>query len=70
MENHTVTLRTTAQPITGLLTVNQVAELFGVSRPTIYRLMRRGELRSTRVGQRVRFDPVALNEYLTGNQSS
>ncbi len=43
---------TTPQP---LLTVDQAARFLGVSRRQVYRLVRSGELKPLRVGQRLRF---------------
>jgi excisionase family DNA binding protein len=47
-----------------LLTVSRVCDVLCVSRPTLYRLVRRGELRPTRVGDRLRFLPSEIREYL------
>jgi excisionase family DNA binding protein len=48
----------------GLLTVNQLAQLLGVSRWTIYRLVRDDELRAVKVGERNRFRPEDVDAYL------
>ena len=47
-----------------LLTVSRVCDVLRVSRPTLYRLVRRGELRPTRVGDRLHFMPSEIREYL------
>jgi excisionase family DNA binding protein len=47
-----------------LLSINEVAELLGISRPTVYALIRRGELIPIRVGERLRFDPADVRNYL------
>jgi excisionase family DNA binding protein len=47
-----------------LLSVNEVAELLGVSRPTIYRLVRRQQLPASRVGERLRFRPSHVDDYV------
>jgi excisionase family DNA binding protein len=48
----------------GLLTVNEVSRLLNVSRWTTYRLVRDGQLRAVRVGQRLRFRMVDIDRYL------
>ncbi|MBI3184848.1 MAG: helix-turn-helix domain-containing protein [Myxococcales bacterium] len=47
-----------------LLRVAQVAELLGVCRATVYRLCERGELPHVRLLNAVRFDPVAIEQFL------
>jgi excisionase family DNA binding protein len=47
-----------------LLTINQTAGLLGISRDTLYRILCRGELVSTRVGSRHRFRMADVEEYL------
>lgn len=47
-----------------LLTIGEVASLLGVSRATVYALMRGGELVAIRVGERARFEPVDVRAYL------
>ncbi|MEO5575047.1 MAG: helix-turn-helix domain-containing protein [Gaiellaceae bacterium] len=47
-----------------LLSVNEAAEMLSVSRPTIYRLVRRRELPASRVGARLRFRPEHVDEYV------
>jgi excisionase family DNA binding protein len=47
-----------------LLTISRVCELLGVSKQTLYRLMKRGELRPSRVGDRLRFAPADVRDYL------
>jgi putative molybdopterin biosynthesis protein len=48
--------------------VNEVAALLGISRPTVYRLARRGDLASYRVGERLRFKPAEIEDYLERNR--
>ncbi len=48
------------------LTVKEVAKLLGVSRNTLYRLVRSKKLRSIRVGRQIRVPRSALEEYLNG----
>jgi excisionase family DNA binding protein len=47
-----------------LLTVNEVSRLLNVSRWTTYRLVREGQLRTVRVGSRLRFRLVDIDRYL------
>ena len=49
---------------TALLTVNEAAAYLASSRWTVYRLVRRGELRALRVGDRLRFRLEELDAYL------
>lgn len=53
-----------------LLTVNDVARLLVVSRPTVYALLRKGELRSLRVGERLRFRPDDIDAYLESRRQT
>lgn len=50
--------------ITRLLTVAEVATVMRVSRMTVYRLIRRGQLKAIRVGRNYRVREADLNEYL------
>ena len=47
-----------------LRTVNQVAAFLGISRWTVYKLVRDGDLRAVRVGERLRFRDGDLDAYL------
>jgi excisionase family DNA binding protein len=47
-----------------LLTVGAVCEVLAVSKQTVYRLVHRGELKPTRVGERLRFVPEDVRDYL------
>lgn len=51
-------------PIEPLLTVANVCELLAVSKQTLYRLLRAGELTPSRVGDRLRFEPNDVRAYL------
>jgi excisionase family DNA binding protein len=53
-----------------LLSINEVAELLGISRPTVYALIRRGELIPIRVGERLRFEKADVRDYLERNRES
>jgi excisionase family DNA binding protein len=57
-----------ADVLAPLLSINEVAELLGISRPTVYALIRRGELVPIRVGERIRFDPADIRAYLERNR--
>jgi len=50
--------------ITRLLTVAEVASVMRVSRMTVYRLIRRGQLKAIRVGRNYRVREDDLNSYL------
>ena len=54
----------TSQGISRLLTVAEVATLMRVSRMTVYRLIRRGQLKAIRVGRNYRVREDDLSEYL------
>lgn len=48
----------------GLLKVPQVATMLGVSEPTVWRMIRRGELETVRVGARSRrISPAEVEAY-------
>lgn len=47
-----------------LLTIDATASFLAVSRRQIYTLLQRGELPHVRVGQRTRFLPADLRDYL------
>ena len=48
----------------GLLTVNELARDLGISRWSAYRLVRSGDVRAVRVGERIRFRPADIDAYL------
>jgi excisionase family DNA binding protein len=52
--------RTTTQ----LLTINDVAHHFAISRDSVYRLVESGALPTFRVGERMRFRVEDVEEYL------
>jgi excisionase family DNA binding protein len=62
----------TAAPdgLSRLLSINDVAALLGISRPTVYALIRRGELVPIRVGQRARFESADVRAYLERHRES
>jgi excisionase family DNA binding protein len=47
-----------------LLTIADVARVLGISRGSVYGLIRTGELVPIRVGERARFEPATLRAYL------
>lgn len=51
-------------PISRLLTVAEVANVIRVSRMTVYRLIRRGQLKAIRVGRNYRVREDDLGRYL------
>jgi excisionase family DNA binding protein len=53
-----------ADVLSPLLSINEVAGLLGISRPTVYALIRRGDLIPIRVGERARFEPADVRAYL------
>lgn len=62
MRSHRLT--TAEDVVVPLLSLNEVAQLLSVSRPTVYRLIRSGELPAIRVGERLRFDQADVQSYL------
>jgi excisionase family DNA binding protein len=48
-----------------LLTVNEVADLLRVSRMTIYRMIRQGDMAAIRVGRNYRLREEDVHSYLT-----
>ena len=67
---HSGTPRYAADPtaLEPLLTVRGVCDVLRVSKQTVYRLTARGELPSTRVGDRLRFAPADIREYVERNR--
>jgi excisionase family DNA binding protein len=47
-----------------LLTIAAVARVLGISRGSVYTLIRAGELIPVRVGERARFEPADVRAYL------
>jgi excisionase family DNA binding protein len=47
-----------------LLSVNEVAALLGVSRQTVYRLVRARQLPASRVSERLRFRQSHVDDYI------
>jgi excisionase family DNA binding protein len=57
-------------PISRLLTVAEVATVIRVSRMTVYRLIRRGQLNAIRVGRNYRVKEDDLERYLEAQEVS
>ena len=49
-----------------LISAHSAGVMLGLSRDTVYRLARRGQIPCVRMGGRVRFSPVALKEWSEG----
>lgn len=54
----------TGRGVPFLMTVDEVADVMRVSRMTVYRLIRRGQLTAVRVGRHYRVRDNALRDYL------
>ena len=52
------------------LTTQEVADLLNVSKSTIYDLIRRGEIRSYKVGRKVRFTEEDVKEYISNSKKN
>jgi excisionase family DNA binding protein len=64
MSAHLQTPQYGGDRLADLLTIADVARLLGISRGSVYVLMRKGELVPIRVGQRARFEPTDVRAYL------
>ena len=53
-----------------LMTVDDAASYLRISRRQVYKLVRTSELRSVRVGERLRFRPVEVERYLERDRES
>jgi excisionase family DNA binding protein len=51
-----------------LLTINDTCAWLAICRHTLYNLVRRGELEPLRVGERLRFEPNEIRDYLRRNR--
>jgi len=49
-----------------LLDRHEAAQFLGVSSSTVYRLLRRGDLRAYRVGHQIRLTQIDIENYLRG----
>jgi excisionase family DNA binding protein len=57
-------------PLEPLLTITAVCNLLAISKQTLYRLIRAGELKPTRVGDRLRFEPEDVRAYVERNREA
>ena len=64
MSAHLETPEYVGDRIEKLLTIDDVARVLGISRGSVYRLMRSGELLAIRIGERARFEPTDVRAYL------
>ena len=53
-----------------LLTIADVARVLGISRGSVYGLMRSGELHPVRVGERARFEQTDVRAYLARHRET
>jgi excisionase family DNA binding protein len=67
---HLVTQRYDPHRISPVLSINEAADVLGIARATLYRLLRTGELQSVRVGKRRKFRPEDLDAYLERNREA
>lgn len=51
-----------------LLGINDIVELLRISESGVYRLVRRGELTSVKVGGRTRFEPSAVRAFIAAKR--
>ena len=47
-----------------LLDVNQAAEVLGISKPTLYAMSARGEIRKIKINSALRFHPKDLAQFI------
>ena len=52
-----------------LLSVREVAEWLSMSTPWVYKAVERGDLPFCRIGNAVRFDKAAIEEYLASRRN-
>ena len=64
MSTHVSTSDYESDRLERLLTIADVARVLGVSRGSVYTLIRAGELVPIRVGERARFEPTDVRSYL------
>ena len=50
-----------------LMTVEEIARYLRVTKKTIYRLLKRGEIPAAKIGQQWRFDKALINHWLERN---
>jgi excisionase family DNA binding protein len=64
MSGHLQTPAYDSERLERLLTISDVARILGVSRGSVYALIRSGELVPIRVGERARFQTADVRQYL------
>jgi excisionase family DNA binding protein len=64
MRKRTLTAHSTLPGTRVLVSVDEAATLLSLGRTVVYRLVRRGELRSIKVGRTRRVVAASLNEYI------
>jgi excisionase family DNA binding protein len=64
MSAHAETREYAEERLADLLTIADVGRLLGISRGSVYGLIRSSELTPIRVGQRARFEPSDVRAYL------
>lgn len=68
-EASTLVMRILAvRPPRSLLTARQVADMLAVSRSSVYRLVKAGQLPAYHVGRALRFDPVEVLQFLASRK--
>ena len=69
-EHGTERYKVAARTLEPLLTIDAACAVLAVSRQTLYRLIRAGELHPSRVGERLRFRPADVRAYLERGRES
>jgi excisionase family DNA binding protein len=70
MSAHVETQEYAATRLERLLTIADVARLLGISRGSVYALIRSGELVPIRVGERARFEAADVRAYLVRHREA
>ena len=70
MSGQVNTQRYDSDRIAQLLTITDVARILGISRGSVYGLIRAGELVPIRVGERARFEAGDVRAYLERHRES
>lgn len=58
-----------AVALPGLIRVEAVAQVLGLSRPMIYKLVNTGELPTVRIGKTLRFDPADVAAFIQARRA-
>ncbi len=53
-----------------LITIKDVMELLSISRPTVYRLMDKGDIPSYKIGNQLRFKQSEIEAYIEESKQS